>query len=86
MTTELQQLLQDQFLGKVILVPVPDRDNRGKVIPNKFVDCAGQCTFVGSNEVLGYDFMVVIDGMPVQVNHINDIRLRLTKKRYVPTI
>lgn len=76
MTTELQQILQEQFLDKVIFIPVAERDNNGKIIPNKFVDCTGHCTFIGSNEILGYELFVVIDNCPFPVKHIKDIRLR----------
>lgn len=81
MTTELQTLLQTEFLNKVLLVPVAERDNWGKVIPNRFVDCAGQCTFIGSNQFMGWDLQVTVDGLPVVVKHINDIKIIERKQR-----
>lgn len=75
MTTQLQSLLIQQFLNKRIIVPITERDNRGKTIPNKFTTASGQCTFIGSNNVLGWEIQVTVDGMPIQVKHINDIVL-----------
>lgn len=71
----LQQILQDQFLNKRITVPIPERDNRGRTIPNKYTTASGICQYIGSNNVLGYDIQVTVDGMPLQIRHINDIVL-----------
>lgn len=77
----LQQILEDQFLFKKIIVPLPERNDRGKVIPNRFVDCMGQCTFIGSNPIMGWDLQVTVDGMPLPVKHVNDICI-YTPKRF----
>jgi len=81
MNTELLKVLQEQFLGKRIAVFVEDRDNQGKIIKNKRVQCTGTCTFIGSNPVLEWDLQVTIDGMPVRVQHINDITLAPERTR-----
>jgi len=75
MNPSLLSVLQDQFLNKRITVPVNERDNRGKIIPNKYTTASGQCTFIGSNPYLNYDIQVTVDGMPIQIKHINDIVL-----------
>jgi hypothetical protein len=75
MNPSLLSILQEQFLNKKITVPVLERDQRGRTIPNKYTTASGQCTFIGSNPVLGYDLQVTIDGMPIQIKHINDISL-----------
>lgn len=75
MNTELESILKDQFLNKKISVFIQDRDNYGKLIPNKYVTCVGQCTFIGSNPYLNWDLQVTIDGMPVRVRHVNDLAL-----------
>lgn len=75
METTLNQILQEQFLNKRITVPIPERDNKGKVIPNKFQQCSGTCQFIGSNPFLGWDLQVTVDGTPIQVKHINEIKL-----------
>jgi hypothetical protein len=73
---QLQKLLEDQFLNKRISVPIPERDNKGKVIPNKFQQCAGICQFIGPNPLLGWDLQVTVDGTPIQIRHINDIKIQ----------
>ena len=75
MNSTLLSVLQDQFLNKRITVPVNERDNRGRIIPNKFTTCSGQCTFIGSNQFLNWDIQVIVDGMPIHIKHINDIVL-----------
>lgn len=76
MNPTLKTILEQQFLNKRILIPVPERDQKGKLIPTKTINIAGQCTFIGSNETLGWDIQVTLDDqMPVQVSHINDIKL-----------
>ena len=76
MNPSLLSILQDQFLNKYITVPVPERDNYGRTIPNKTVDIAGQCTFIGENKIMGWEIQVTVDLMPIQIKHINNIRLR----------
>lgn len=80
MNPSLLSILQDQFLNKRITVVVPERDNNGRTIPNKFTTCSGLCTFIGSNNVLQWDIQVTVDGMPIQVKHINDIVLTPERK------
>jgi hypothetical protein len=75
MTPQLLQVLQDQFLGKQIIVPLQERDNKGKLMPFKYSDVLGQCTFIGENKILNIDLQVTVDGMPIQIKHINDIKL-----------
>jgi hypothetical protein len=81
MNENIIKILNDQFLGKRITLPVPARDNYGKVIPNKFVEAAGQCTFIGTNTVFEWELHVDIENMPVRVRHINDIKLAPTPNR-----
>ena len=40
------------MIGKRISVPIPARDNRGRIIPNKFVRITGVCYSIGYNDVL----------------------------------
>jgi hypothetical protein len=75
MNPELLLILQDQFLNKKITVPIPERDNSGKTIPNKFQQCTGICSYIGPNNTLNWDIQVTVDGTPIQVKHINDIKL-----------
>jgi hypothetical protein len=77
----LQKLLEDQFLNKRITVPIPERDNKGKVITNKFQQCTGICQYIGSNPFMKWDLQVTVDGTPIQVRHINDITLAPTPTR-----
>jgi hypothetical protein len=71
----LQNILQEQFLNKRIIVPIAERDQRGKIIPNRFTTCAGVCTFIGSNKIMEWELQVTVDGMPLPVKHVNDIQL-----------
>jgi hypothetical protein len=81
MNPSLLSILQDQFLNKKITVVIPELDNRGKIIPNKYTTASGICQYIGSNNVLGYQLQVTIDGMPIQINHINDITLNPEPRR-----
>ena len=67
--------LSDIFVGKKVNVKIPARDNFGKKIPNKFVTITGICTFIGKNEWLGYELHTVVDRLPIELKHINDIQL-----------
>ena len=75
MNPQLQTLLEQQFLNKRISVPIPDRDQNGKTIPNWFVQCTGICTFIGSNHIMGWEIQVTVGSTPIPVKHINDIQI-----------
>jgi hypothetical protein len=62
-------------------VPIAERDQRGKIMPNRFTTCAGVCTFIGSNEIMGWELQVTIDLMPLSVKHVNDIQIPPELKR-----
>ena len=65
-----------QFLiGKRIRVPVPKRDNFGKVMTGQFTKVSGVCQFVGPNPNLGWELQVTVNRMPIKVEHVNDIEL-----------
>lgn len=81
MTKELQTVLKQQFLNKWIVIPIIERDQRGKNIPNKYTTCAGRCTFIGSNQIMGWELQVTVDGMPLAVRHLNDIVIQEQKNR-----
>jgi hypothetical protein len=55
MNTGLQAILQEQFLNKQIIVPIVERDQVGKIMPNRFTTCSGVCTFIGSNKIIGWE-------------------------------
>lgn len=73
MNIQLQQILQDQFLNKRIAVVVPERDNKGKIIPNKNSTMYGVCTYIGENKTLGWEIQVNVNHTPIQLKHVNDI-------------
>lgn len=76
MNTALQSVLNQEFLNKRISIPIPERDNRGRIIPNRFVQCTGTCNYIGNIPVYGEtDIYIVLDGMPILVRHMNDIVL-----------
>lgn len=80
MNEELIKILQEKFLNKDLSVPIPLRNNQGKIIPNKYTDCSGHCTFIGDNKIMNWNLQVTLDDMPIQVNHINDIKIVTIKK------
>jgi hypothetical protein len=67
--------LEEIFLNKTIEVPFPYRDERGKIVPNKFGIIRGVCTFIGENKILNWPLQVTIDRTPVEVKHINHIKI-----------
>jgi len=75
MNQQLKSVLEEQFLNKWIIIPVPERNQIGNLIPNKTVDAGGICQYIGSNKIMNYEIQVTIDGMPVLVKHINNIKL-----------
>ena len=81
MNSQLKTVLEQQFFNKKITVPVPARNDYGKIIPNKFQHCTGTCTYIGDNQYLKWDIQVTIDRMPIKINHINDIVLTPTSLR-----
>lgn len=54
-------------------VLVHERDNVGKVIPNKFTTVVGICTFIGINEHLGW-LQVTVDRYPIQIRSLDDVK------------
>ena len=81
MIKSLQHILEEQFLHKKIVVPIAERDQRGKIIPNRFTECAGTCQYVGQNQLMGWELQVVIDEMPLPVRHLNDIKIQPERKQ-----
>ena len=73
-TTTIQNILSAEFLGKKITVPVPERDNNGRTIPNKTDLRTGVCEYIGAMPIMKWELAVVIDGMPVEVKHITHIK------------
>jgi hypothetical protein len=47
----------------------------GKIVPNKFGIIRGVCTFIGENKILNWPLQVTIDRTPVEVKHINHIKI-----------
>lgn len=75
MTPELSQLLADEFLGKLVEVMIPERDNYGKEIPGKYIPIRGICRFIGENKLLDIPLQITIDGTPCRLDHINHVKL-----------
>lgn len=73
-TTTIQNILSNEFFGKKITVPVPERDNNGRLIPNKTEPRTGVCEYIGAIPIMKWELAVVIDGMPVEVKHITHIK------------
>jgi len=71
----LQEILNDQFLNKRVLVRVLERDKFGKNIPDSFVWIGGICTFIGSNRLLKIDLQINLENHPVWIKHISDIKI-----------
>lgn len=54
----------EKFIGKTVSVKINDRDNKGKIIWNKFTFVKGKCFFAGYNSVLGTN-QITIGRMPI---------------------
>jgi hypothetical protein len=68
------KILEDQFLGKLISIQTPERDNFGNITPHKFIEVKGICQFIGENEMLGCPLQVTIDRTPYEIKHITHIK------------
>lgn len=79
--TTIQNILSNEFLGKKITVPVPERDNNGRTILNKTDLRTGVCEYIGAIPILKWELAVVIDGMPVEVKHVTHINHLVLPKR-----
>jgi len=63
----------NHLVGKRLNVRVPEGRDDNARRNHKLIEFAGVCDYIGPNKVLGYELMVVIGRMPVQLTHINQI-------------
>lgn len=49
---------------KIVTVRINDRDNKGKIIQNKYTSIRGKCYFYGYNQYLECN-MIVINRTPI---------------------
>ena len=54
----------EYFLGKIITIKINDRDESGKIIPDKFTTVKGKCQFFGYNNILEHN-QITIDRIPI---------------------
>jgi hypothetical protein len=54
----------ESFLGKLITIKINDRDESGKIIPDKFTIIKGKSNFVGYNNILNHN-QITINRMPI---------------------
>lgn len=54
----------ESLLGKLITIKINDRDESGKIIPNKFTTIKGKCQFFGYNKILNHN-QITINRMPI---------------------
>lgn len=63
-----------RFLNKKVRVKIPQRDRKGKVIPNQYTPVTGICTFVGYNSALETK-QITVDRFPISIGSYNEIQL-----------
>lgn len=74
--SNLNIILQEQFLGKRVEILIPERDNYGKEHPTKLTSVEGIVGFIGVNPLFEPLLQVTIDRVPFRVKHINHIKLK----------
>ena len=72
---EMVENITNDYIGKIVKVKTPERDNKGKVIPGKFTKVLGTCQFFGPNPHLDNELTVVIDRMPIIIQKYSDVEL-----------
>lgn len=65
----------DFLIGKIIKVKIPAYDNYGHKLNTEFTHVTGVCTFAGFNKVLDWPLQVTVAGLPLKIEHINDIEI-----------
>ena len=64
-----------RYLGKRVLVPFPERDDKGK-LTEKTTVIGGICTVEpGPNPHLDVPLQICVDKTPVRINSLNDITI-----------
>lgn len=80
---EMIHEITTDYIGKTVKVPVPKRDDKGKVIPGKFSSVIGKCQYFGPNPLDNNNLIVVVDRMPIKVKKYSDVELVDDPKKYV---
>jgi hypothetical protein len=62
----------ESLLGKLVTVKINDRDESGKIIPDKFILIKGICSFFGYNEILEH-YQITINRIPIFPINKSDI-------------
>lgn len=62
----------ESLLRKLVTVKINDRDESGKIIPDKFTTIKGICSFFGYNELLDY-YQITINRVPIFPINKSDI-------------
>lgn len=63
------------MLNKRVEITIQARDDKGKLIPNKYTQATGICTFVGENKWLNWPLQVTINRTPFQIRSLKDIKV-----------
>lgn len=67
-------MMFDNLIGKKIRVSINDRDDNGKIIPNRFIFMDGICTFAGYNDILEV-WQVTIGRTPIFPIQFKDVKI-----------
>ena len=65
------------LIGSKIIAKVKNaaRDNKGKLIPGKYIEVGGIIEYLGPNEYLGWPLQVTINRCPFELDKITDIQI-----------
>ena len=65
------------LIGSKIIAKVKNaaRDDKGKLIPGKFIEVGGTIEYLGPNKFLGWELQITIDRCPFELEKVTDFRI-----------
>lgn len=66
-----------ELIGSRVIAKVKnaDRDDKGKLIPGKYIEVGGIIDYLGPNKMLGIPLQIIIDRCPYEIDKVTDLRI-----------
>jgi hypothetical protein len=74
MEYSLKNIKYNEYINKMLLIKIHDRDNEGKIDNNSFTFIKGFCTFAGYNKSLDLN-QITINRIPLFESDILEVKI-----------